>query len=89
VTAKLFAAKSELNANAEMMNGRQSYPEMIPKKRRDEKLIQLRYRERIERTITLGAILQTQMELIEKLMFGDDKGNLPSLDVAEENVSST
>ncbi|XP_037722279.1 polycystin-2 isoform X1 [Drosophila subpulchrella] len=73
----------------EMMKGRQAYPGMIPKKQRDEGLIQLRHRERIERTITLGAILQTQMELIEKLMFGDDDGNLPSLDVAEENISST
>ncbi|KAH8258645.1 hypothetical protein KR038_003251 [Drosophila bunnanda] len=48
----------------------------------DDSLIQLRYRERIEKTITLTAILQTQMELIERLMFGDDEGHLPPL---EEN----
>ncbi|XP_020816505.1 polycystin-2 [Drosophila serrata] len=45
----------------------------------DESLIQLRYRERIEKTITITAILQTQMDLIERLMFGDDEGNLPPL----------
>ncbi|XP_017002420.2 polycystin-2-like [Drosophila takahashii] len=63
--------------------------EMFQPEWRDEKLIQLRYRERIERTLALGAILQTQMELIERLMFGDDDGNLPSLDQAEGDVPST
>ncbi|KAH8367702.1 hypothetical protein KR084_001728 [Drosophila pseudotakahashii] len=57
--------------------------------RRDEELIQLRYRERIERTLTLGAILQTQMDLIERLMFGDEDGNLQSLDPAKETVPTS
>jgi len=74
---------------AEMINTMEHYPRMIPEKRRDEELLQLRYRERIERTITMGAILQTQMELIERLMFGDDDGKLPNLDLPEENVPST
>ncbi|XP_016987755.2 polycystin-2 [Drosophila rhopaloa] len=47
-------------------------------------ILQLRYRERIERTFTLAAILQTQMELIERLMFGDEEGNLPDEKQDEE-----
>ncbi|KAH8285992.1 hypothetical protein KR054_000646, partial [Drosophila jambulina] len=43
----------------------------------DDSLTQLRYRERIEKTIAITAILQTQMELLERLMFGDDEGHLP------------
>ncbi|XP_016987754.2 polycystin-2-like [Drosophila rhopaloa] len=50
----------------------------------DEDILQLRYRERIERTFTLAAILQTQMELLERLMFGDEDGNLPDLNQDEE-----
>ncbi|XP_016950609.2 polycystin-2-like [Drosophila biarmipes] len=74
---------------AEIMNISQHHPKIIPEKQRDEELLQLRYRERIERTMTMGAILQTQMELFERLMFGDEDGKLPSLDAAEENVPST
>ncbi|XP_052845043.1 LOW QUALITY PROTEIN: polycystin-2 [Drosophila gunungcola] len=62
----------------------QDYMKSIRHRKTDEELIQLRYRERIERTLTLAKILQTQMELIERLKFGDEEGNLPNLVEAEE-----
>ncbi|KAH8322217.1 hypothetical protein KR059_008167 [Drosophila kikkawai] len=43
---------------------------------KDDSLMQLRYRERIEKSMTVMAILQTQLELVERLMFGDDEGHL-------------
>ncbi|KMZ00543.1 polycystin-2 [Drosophila simulans] len=52
-------------------------------------LEQMKYRERIERTFTLAAILHTQMELMERLMFGDEEGNLPSLDQDDEQITDT
>jgi len=55
----------------------------------DKDLEQMKYRERIERTFTLAAILHTQMELMERLMFGDEEGNLPSLDQEDEQVPET
>ncbi|XP_016950608.2 polycystin-2 [Drosophila biarmipes] len=73
----------------EIKRERQGSVRIIDPKEADEKLIQLRYRERMERTMTMGAILQTQMDLIERLMFGDADGKLPSLDEAEENAPST
>ncbi|EDV52363.1 polycystin-2 [Drosophila erecta] len=62
------------------------YAENVYVKPVNKELDQMKYRERIERTFALAAILHTQMELIERLMFGDEDGNLPSLDQDEEQV---
>ncbi|EDW99723.1 polycystin-2 [Drosophila yakuba] len=65
------------------------YSEKIYVKPVNKELAQMKYRERIERTFALAAILHTQMELIERLMFGDEDGNLPSLDQDEDQVPET
>ncbi|XP_017072263.1 polycystin-2 [Drosophila eugracilis] len=52
------------------------------------KVLQLRYRERIERTLAVAAILHAQMDLIERLMFGDEDGNLPKMDEDKEPAST-
>ncbi|KAH8267803.1 hypothetical protein KR026_007069 [Drosophila bipectinata] len=55
----------------------------------DQKFHQLLYRERIERTLVVHAILRTQMELLERLKFGDEDGNLSDreeVDIDEEEM---
>ncbi|XP_032310368.1 polycystin-2 [Drosophila ananassae] len=51
----------------------------------DQKFLQLLYRERIEKTFVVFAILKTQIELLERLKFGDEEGNLSESE--EENIS--
>ncbi|XP_017042309.1 polycystin-2 [Drosophila ficusphila] len=68
---------------------RREFFKMIEFHPRDEALNQLRYRERIERTLKISAILQTQMELIERLMFGDEDGKLPSSRQGDQSESKT
>ncbi|KAH8239543.1 hypothetical protein KR032_005338, partial [Drosophila birchii] len=69
----------ELNQRSKTTKKMRSIFHVEDRRKKDESLIQLKYRERIERTIALTDILQAQMELIERLMFGDDEGNLPPL----------
>lgn len=54
----------------------------------NQKVLQLLYRERIEKSLVVFAILRTQIELLERLKFGDEEGNLSDReeDIDEEEM---
>ncbi|XP_034656156.1 polycystin-2 [Drosophila subobscura] len=57
---------------------------VVEKKPSDEEL-RFQYRRRIEMLLGLSAILTVQVELIERLMLGDQNGNLPSSSDSEDS----
>ncbi|KAH8270103.1 hypothetical protein KR018_004067, partial [Drosophila ironensis] len=55
----------------------------------DDRYNQVKYEERIERSMKVSAVLQLQMELIARVKFGDEDGNLSAIDETSTTSSSS